>query len=325
MAMIAVAMLVFFSACYGVQVLLYEPPNCGCLGRFLGAERMQGDAKIVLARNLILATALFCGILIQGYPQDQRVARVSRSRSASCSGFTLIETILAIGIIAILISLAIRSLSRVRLEARSAASLAQLRQHGAIFTTYTTDWDDTYPYFTYPNATYTILAAGGRRARTTYFGAQHWWFFALADRYYDGNPAHPAFYPPGYDGMNPPYVYSATFLADARYWNWKTRTGRSQWRPVRNAEVGFPSEKGLLVSWGNAWRPIITVGPGWDFSAPGLRLETAFCDGSAQSVRYAEFLPWVPDGPGPFAGPGQQVGWPVVHTRNGSRGRDVRR
>ena len=61
------------------------------------------------------------------------------------NGFSLVELLVVVGIIAVLISLILPSLSKIREESKRVACLNNLRQLGAAFTLYLQANDDRYP------------------------------------------------------------------------------------------------------------------------------------------------------------------------------------
>ncbi|MEM8872790.1 MAG: prepilin-type N-terminal cleavage/methylation domain-containing protein [Planctomycetota bacterium] len=60
-------------------------------------------------------------------------------------GFTLVELLVVIGIIALLIAILLPSLNQARLQARTVQNLSNMRQTGIALENYRSDWDATYP------------------------------------------------------------------------------------------------------------------------------------------------------------------------------------
>lgn len=237
------------------------------------------------------------------------------------SAFTIIEMMMVMAVIAVLITLSLPGLSRMRAVAHDVATLAQLRQHSAIFIMYTNDYDDYYPAITETTRTLNDRKKIGRYVwRTTYFRAYLNWHIALVDQYYAGRTWGTEFLLPGAEPRGPrqtvlrtDYWYSSSFLADPDFWNYEKRTGPDQFRAVRWFEVSYPSKKTLLLASGGPW---------WRVGDTTLNM--AFSDGSARGVEPSELAGVYEFGDGNW--PQSAFGYPGVpgmHTINGVRGRDV--
>ncbi len=243
------------------------------------------------------------------------------------SGFSLIETVLVIAIVALLIALLTPSLSRFRGKARDTVNLSNLRQHAAVMTQYSADHADIMPYVTRSDVEFSILRSDGSDVvlPVRYFEASQMWFIALADGYYDGNARSPAFKPPG--GTAPGaltngYTYSCSFLALPEYWNGETRLPPPvQFRPVTAAKIAFPSRK-ILLRTNRGWLPA-------GQEDPTKRAGVALCDGSARDVTLDDVIPGFGNGEGiGFAGPYGTLGHGGIeqfgsHTRGGAAGFDL--
>src|SRR3954467_3497715 len=73
------------------------------------------------------------------------VSRSTRSRAAGACGFTLVELLVVIGIIALLISILMPALSRARQQAIQTQCLSNLRQLGMVVQMYANENNDRVP------------------------------------------------------------------------------------------------------------------------------------------------------------------------------------
>ena len=83
-------------------------------------------------------------------------------------GFTLIEVLVVLSVVAILAGLLFPAFVAARGKARQVSCLSTVRQLGLAMAMYTADWDDTYPYDVRPRA------AAGPGARPAYDGTNKW-------------------------------------------------------------------------------------------------------------------------------------------------------
>ena len=289
----------------------------------------------MLSENLLVRNAILLGILAIGSlatlarPMHaeglRKVKRPTYQDGHIAPGFTLIETLLVIVLIGILIALTLPHLAGARDVAREISSLSMVRGHGQVMQIYSVDYAGYYPVFLDPDKPTTLRFAGRESIVRDYWLADILWRRALLDQYYDGNLAHASFFPPGAtygEAGGIAFRYTESYLAVPDFWDAATRTGRPQWRAVPAASTAYPAKKGLVTSWARV-EPV----PGkiaTYYSPHDMTQDTAFVDGSAKTVKLADFLPWMRTGEGMY--PGRQTtpfGWPVLHTMQGALGRDI--
>lgn len=317
--------LVVVTGVYGIQVVLGEVPDCGCFGRVMAYENAKQGAVFVIGRNVILIALLGASLVATGATRGRPPARPARGRRAP-PGLTLIETVMIVAMVGLLVALLAPALGRAKTAGQEIVSASNLRSHAQVVAAYHNDWNDAFPYFTDPEATFTIFRYGDHLLRLQYFDAHAFWNFALAPGYYGGDVSHSSFFAPGRDRsyiMND-YVYSCTFLASHEFWNAETRTGPSQWRGVRQFEVAFPSEKGVYLA-PNYSGELRNVN-GRETLVTRDRKGMGAADGSAVFAGESEFLGVYPNGDGAWPGSFHRTATgPVLHTIDGSRGRDLAR
>lgn len=244
--------------------------------------------------------------------------------AARRAGFTIIEVLVAVAVIAVLLAVSTVSLRQARGAARLAASLANIQSNAQVFHLYSSDFSDVFPYFTHGFGNGATLVGGGiALGGVRYFDAHHTWPIALADGYFNGNATLKVFRTPRVaDGlplvlMESDYLYGCVFIASAGFWNPSTRTGPSQFGATRLSEVVYPDSKALL-SEDPSRLPI----------SESSLLVTSFCDGAARPTPRVQWRSGYERGDGPqFMAEGavyfSAPPWPL-HTVDGVRGRDVR-
>lgn len=245
-------------------------------------------------------------------------------RGAVSRGFTLVELLLVIALIAVLVALTLPGLGGSREAAVRATGLSYLRSHVAIMAQYSSDYKDSFPYFTDPGATTTVIrTARGDVVSLRYFEAFAFWNYALADGYYNGNPDDQSFYPGRPIAGGPTLLsYGCCFIADPGFWNPRTRTWTGQFHPTRLSSVRHPSKKALL-SWFDTTRfdiPNNIIDPSWQTLPVGLGI----VDGSARSIPLKDVVYGYQSGDGSILNSVHlNDSPPALHTLDGIYGRDV--
>lgn len=228
-------------------------------------------------------------------------------------GWSLLELLISICIVAVLLTLAFKALRMTALRSSAAIRLSQLGTHGKVLSMYCTDYKECFPYFLNPQEA-SIQSVGDTRVSMRFFDSYWGWNALLGPLYYSGGVSDPAFVPPK---CRPTltslyYWYSATLVSAPEFWQLETRVGPAQWSVQRLSSVQFPSSKAQIVNWGEV------LGSGRS-SETGLSL----VDGSASGGKSPRFEMPVVDGEGNWEGSALSGGYAGIHTVGGVRGRDL--
>lgn len=284
------------------------------------------------------AIALFAG-WFGGDPSVRVRAPVANLRDTewtspprSTPGFSLVELVVSMVIVAVLVGLGLAVAARSRDGGRSAASLAALRGHAQVLSQYTGDYRDAYPYFGDPASGRMTFPVAEGRMDAEFFHAFSFWAFALAEQYYGGDVWHPSCYSPEVPvdlrhnrrvGVTS-YHLPCVFVARPEYWRPTSRiVGHPpQLGATRASEVLRPARKALLVNAARLEGQFVSVAR----RGPVFLADLAFCDASAQTVRTSDLTDGMAEGDG--------IGWPGAvhsidgvspfHTLDGVRGEDLR-
>lgn len=315
-------------------------PQCRCYGVLVAVQNTRIESSWLIGRNAVLMTLLGFGVFgatrgASSDPARPPAAFPGRGRSVnSPTGFTLIELVCVLGVLAALMLILAPSLASARQAANALRALSDLRSHVAVLTSYTADYDDQHPFIATPGATLSVARGGGVSIAAGYFWISSLaWNIALADQYYEGHPRQESFYPPGWisafhELVGAPvhplfagYHYSCNFAAAPAYWNRQTRmSGASQLRSTRGSEVRYPSKKIMLSS----FFPWLTSALRSIDNAEQAPTCVGLTDGSARICRGRDTLPQYFNGDGHsidvgHTGPFQ----PGLHTVDGLYGRDL--
>ena len=247
------ALLAVFTGVLIVMLFLDNPPACGCLGSW---DVLRGDAKVVagfgIARNLGLLTITLW--LASG---SRGASRPLLVRPGHAAGFTLIEMLVVISIIAVLIALLLPALAAATKQGTKTETLSAHRQSAAAVMQYCDSEKGFLPFLATPGEPELGIFPDG-----------DWGDFG-APSYFKGQSAlwPTALLAHGIDLSNLPENYTPTEgpprLAT---WLWMTHSAVSRpeyWEGldppnsmllfggVRLDEATYPSSKGLLGDTGH--------------------------------------------------------------------------
>lgn len=233
-------------------------PACGCLGV---NHPSSHESYYGIIRNL----GLLIGIEllyrrgtagVRATPTPARHAFGPRS----ARGFTIIELVAVIGIVAVVVSLALPALSGARREARQANVASTIRQIALSVSMYSADHANCFPYLATPYMPWQPLRIDGEPLQTSYFGGRPPYFVQsnyygnlLMRGYFDSRASID--WPDAYGKRSrsdphfiTPYWMTATAFAPPRYWQGDmTPQNLFLYRGVRSDECVFPASKGLLI------------------------------------------------------------------------------
>src|SRR5262249_42207204 len=99
---VATLSVLVFSGAYAIQYFGGTPPRCGCLGLLVQFKSHQHEASVLMVRNFVLLLLFTVGGIT--LPERSRASKHSRA------GFTIIEMICVIALVALLIGLIIPAL-----------------------------------------------------------------------------------------------------------------------------------------------------------------------------------------------------------------------
>lgn len=229
---------------------------------------------------------------------------------ASRTGFTLIEVLVSMGVIAVLMAISLPALLGARRQAERIELLANQRESLLLIFGYAHDHDDKFPSFGVERTNIAPLEWHGQVVADHWWNQIEYWGLFLQTRGYDGwVTAGPRAWPTVFDTITcagcgqgkSEHLLTAAAWADPRLFV-PEGADDTQMHVVQSLDrVKYPSDKGLIVHLRSF--------------AGNQPVAVAFADGHVAAVLEASLLP------------GAEVdmawgGMPVVITLNGLRGRD---
>ncbi len=180
--------------------------------------------------------------------------------STSRGAFTIIEVLVAIGIIGVLIALIVPALSKTRARALDTLTRANLRTSYTAFATYTSIYDETYPWRPQSGPLIPLNPEGTAAIGPGHFDVSRYWPGLMIEimpweehfKSWLGGGAsydeHPWLIHNGnfMTFRAPSFSLSHSFLARPRLWSPGETDTEQNLRPVRENDVLFPSSKVLL-------------------------------------------------------------------------------
>jgi prepilin-type N-terminal cleavage/methylation domain-containing protein len=173
-------------------------------------------------------------------------------------GFTLIEVLVTIGVIALLIGLLVPVIAASMLRARELASAANLRSIGQMVEAYTVNNRGQYPAAT-PGRMYPAHIPTISMTIAHWYASDHWpGLFADTHPWWEYESLYLArgaerfLEPPVFTLPRPSYVYSSSFLGQPAIWSGDTidpARHDALARSVTAAQVRFPGAKALMWDW----------------------------------------------------------------------------
>lgn len=175
--------------------------------------------------------------------------------------FTLVETMVSIGIIMLLIGVTVPALQAARLAAQETAELNLQRQSGMAIVAYADDHDGAFPYYGIPGTDFAPLRFHSGPRKGDWIGNQygdHWgqmfyWAYWLIGLGYEAESAtyfstgekrprwgSPDFDYLAFDALSPTVLANPTFFAPDSHFDIAKHGGQ------RSQHVASPSVKGIL-------------------------------------------------------------------------------
>lgn len=296
-------------------------PGCGCFGTSRRASASE-DAMIGMLRNVAIIGVL---LWVRGKGRSQHPKPRPILVREPASGFTLVELLACIVVIAVLVGLTIPALAGVRARASESRSLSLHRQAGVAVALYNRDYTDHFPYFMTPGRPDGPKVLNGFDVPRAYFVAgRSFWTNLIVPQYFEDaatiddlssaervvwNTTHN--YPSGFIASR--ILLTETCFASAVFWSERSDpTQASLFIGATLGDVLLPSAKGLTV---DATIGALSRVPNGTRGVPQLSVGRG--DGSSAFVRWSQF-----GHDAAVSRPHGASGLPVLSTRWGLSGRD---
>ena len=183
--------------------------------------------------------------------------------------FTLVELLVTISIIAVLLAIAIPTLSNTRSVARQAQSLANLRSIGVTLELYAAEHNSQYPFYQAgdPMRLSSRQSTPGGLSMSPHWHIDKMWPVLMHNTApWDEHLL--SWYSPGREHIGPPntiplivgfgpgpvsYHYSNSFTASPRVWNGDNNATENDIGPVNITAVAHPSAKVIMFDYDRAY------------------------------------------------------------------------
>lgn len=315
-----VILLVVYSAVLARIAAMPNAPSCGCLTAPIGSSSSR-EAIFGIVRNV--AMLWMCGLVLRAPPRSRRIGKAHSAPAASRTGFTIVELLVCIAVIAVILAIALPSLAGARTAAKREKQHALFRQMAGAISLYAHDFDSMFPCIVPRGTPRPEIVINGAKVRDAYFQANHRLWLNLILGSYLVAPREAVERPEVREsyvrnGRYPDEVVtteislSCTVVATSTYF-----TDDDHDRPLSLdlvhlraqslSEVRYPSQKGLLI---------LGTG-GWYAQDKGRDSTIAWMDGSAGLTPVSET-----DQSRTVTRPWGALPLPVMSTREGLHGVD---
>ncbi|MCW5775239.1 MAG: type II secretion system protein [Phycisphaeraceae bacterium] len=251
----AVALLAAFSAVSAWAIAAEGTPDCGCLGPADRFIRLGTTPQAAIARNAALAAALVWAVVQRTNTRNKPTAPAHVPRRAA--GFSLLEVLVVIAVIAILVSLSLPAMREARISARTTRSLSTSKMILLALNMYGSDNNQRFPFFATPGDPNGPKILLNQNLPVSYLRGQSWYYATLlVPNYVDSRSAieqegveerlASLKFPP--DVVRSDHFLTYTAFAAPNYWvGDRAPTEPALFRAMQWDELRFTSRKGILL------------------------------------------------------------------------------